>query len=170
MDNIRPDDGSSERIKAFVEFPELKSESDALSETTKQINSKLDLDIDISQLGQFPQQVDAPVEEGEDPDTQFKETPPTSPKEKRPILEEDIVRLNEERWPNVNGVYDAEGEWHDWNDITFSYSYENSELIILPYTVCVVSLPGQQYVNESATPATTPVTTPTPPVTTAAGN
>lgn len=65
-------------------------------------------------------------------------------------LEEDVVRLGEEKWPYVNGVYDAQGEWHDWNEITYSYSYENSELIILPYTVCIVDLTGQQYVKESA--------------------
>jgi len=57
-------------------------------------------------------------------------------------LEEDVLRINEERWPNVNGVYDAQGEWHDWNDFTYSYSYENSELIILPYTVCTIHLSG----------------------------
>lgn len=67
----------------------------------------------------------------------------------RPVTEEDVIRLNEERWPNVNGVYDAQGEWRDWNDMTYNFSYENSELIILPYTVCLISLPGQQYVTES---------------------
>lgn len=71
-------------------------------------------------------------------------------KVKREISEEDITRLNEERWPNVNGVYDADGEWHDWNDITYSYGYENAELIILPYTVCVINSPVQQYVSESS--------------------
>lgn len=68
----------------------------------------------------------------------------------RIVEEEDVIRLNEERWPNVNGVYDAQGEWHDWNDLTYSYSYDNSELIILPYTVCIINLPGQQYVTESS--------------------
>lgn len=71
------------------------------------------------------------------------------PKEVKEVTQEDVTRLNEERWPNVNGVYDAEGEWHDWSDITYSYSYENSELIIWPYTVCIINLPGQQYVTES---------------------
>lgn len=65
-------------------------------------------------------------------------------------IEEDVIRLSEDKWPNVNGVYDAQGEWHDWNDITYSFSYENSELIILPYTVCIINLPGQQYVTESS--------------------
>lgn len=68
----------------------------------------------------------------------------------RIITEEDVIRLNEQRWPNVNGVYDSQGEWHDWNDLTYSYSYDNSELIILPYTVCIINLPGQQYVTESS--------------------
>lgn len=63
-------------------------------------------------------------------------------------VEDDVIRLNDEKWPNVNGVYDAQGEWHDWNELTYSYSYENSELIILPYTVCIINLPGQQYVTE----------------------
>lgn len=65
-------------------------------------------------------------------------------------MEQDVIRLNEERWPNVNGVYDAQGEWHDWNDLTYSFSYDNSELIILPYTVCIISLPGQQFVTDSS--------------------
>lgn len=63
-------------------------------------------------------------------------------------LEEDVIKLNEERWPNVNGVYDAQGEWHDWNDITYNYSYDNSELTILPYTVCIINLHGDRYVTE----------------------
>lgn len=65
-------------------------------------------------------------------------------------LEQDVIRLNEEKWPNVNGVYDAQGEWHDWNELTYSFSYDNSELIILPYTVCIINLPGQQYVTDSS--------------------
>lgn len=65
-------------------------------------------------------------------------------------MEEDVIRINEEKWPNVNGVYDAQGEWHDWSELTYSYSYENSELIILPYTVCLINLPGQQYVTQSS--------------------
>lgn len=72
------------------------------------------------------------------------------PSEPTRNIEEDVIRLDEEKWPNVNGVYDAQGEWHDWNDLTYSYSYENSELIILPYTVCIINLPGQQYVKESS--------------------
>lgn len=68
----------------------------------------------------------------------------------RIIEEEEVIRLNEERWPNVNGVYDAQGEWHDWSELTYSYSYDNSELIILPYTACIINLPGQQYVTESS--------------------
>lgn len=69
---------------------------------------------------------------------------------KRTVTEDDVIRLNEDRWPNVNGVFDAEGEWHDWNNITFSYSYDNSELIILPYTVCIVNLSGQQIATETS--------------------
>lgn len=65
-------------------------------------------------------------------------------------IEEDVIKLTEEKWPHVNGVYDSQGEWHDWNELTYGYSYENSELIILPYTVCIINLPGQQYVSESA--------------------
>jgi hypothetical protein len=73
----------------------------------------------------------------------------TSEVKKERNVEEDVKRMSEERWPNVNGVYDAQGEWHEWNEITYSYSYENSELIILPYTVCLINLCGQQYVTES---------------------
>lgn len=64
-------------------------------------------------------------------------------------VDEDVMKISEERWPNVNGVYDADGEWHDWNELTYSYSYDKSELIILPYTVCIINLRGEQYVTES---------------------
>lgn len=66
-------------------------------------------------------------------------------------VEEDVVKITEEKWPEVNGVYDPEGQWHDWNDITYSYSYDKTELIILPYTVCIIELHGgsEQYVAES---------------------
>lgn len=84
------------------------------------------------------------VEEGEN------EQPTTPKREPKKIEEEDVIKLHEERWPNVNGVYDAQGEWHYWDDLTYSYSYENSELIILPYTVCLINLLGQQYVTESS--------------------
>lgn len=76
-------------------------------------------------------------------------SPPPIIRKTEEELEQDVNRLSEEKWPNVNGVYDAQGEWHDWNDLTYSYSYENTELIILPYTVCIVNLIGQQYVTES---------------------
>lgn len=123
--DAKPDDSNGrERLQTFVDFTEI-SESKALSETKIKLENE----------------------------EEYQDSPPSSPKDKRPVTEEDIIRLNDERWPHVNGVYDAEGEWHDWNDITFSYSYENSELIILPYTVCVVSLPGQQFVAEPPTTA-----------------
>ena len=65
-------------------------------------------------------------------------------------VEEDVIKLKEDRWPEVNGVYDSDGEWHDWNELTYSYSYDNTELIILPYTVCFINLRGEQYVAESS--------------------
>lgn len=74
----------------------------------------------------------------------------TKPNNVERNLDEDVVRIESEKWPNVNGVYDAQGEWHDWNEITYSYSYENSELIILPYTVCIIDLTGEQFVKESS--------------------
>lgn len=84
-----------------------------------------------------------------DPETELKD-PNESPVEikKERNIEEDVRKVSEEKWPNVNGVYDAQGEWHDWNEITYSYSYENSELIILPYTVCLINLHAGQYVTE----------------------
>lgn len=66
-------------------------------------------------------------------------------------VEEEVSKINSERWPNVNGVYDAQGEWHDWNELTYSYSYENSELIILPYTVCLIQLRGESPPATAAT-------------------
>lgn len=85
-----------------------------------------------------------------DPDTELNNSndSPVEVKKERNV-EEDVTKMMEEKWPNVNGVYDAQGEWHDWNEITYSYSYENSELIILPYTVCLINLRGEQYVTES---------------------
>lgn len=84
------------------------------------------------------------------PETELNEAP-SSPVEGNKVernVEEDVVKISEERWPNVNGVYDADGEWHDWNELTYSYSYDKSDLIILPYTVCIVNLRGDQYVPE----------------------
>lgn len=86
-----------------------------------------------------------------EPDEQQDEEQDEPVKTSREITEEDVIRLTEEKWPHVNGVYDSQGEWHYWNELTYNYSYENSELIILPYTVCIINLPGQQYVTESAT-------------------
>lgn len=84
-----------------------------------------------------------------DPETELNNSneSPVEVKKDRNV-EEDVTKMSEEKWPNVNGVYDAQGEWHDWNEITYSYSYENSELIILPYTVCLINLRGEQYVTE----------------------
>jgi hypothetical protein len=86
----------------------------------------------------------------ENPDTELNESngSPVKVKKERNV-EEDVTKMSEEKWPNVNGVYDAQGEWHEWNEITYSYSYENSELIILPYTVCLINLRGEQFVTES---------------------
>lgn len=85
-----------------------------------------------------------------DPETELNNSndSPVEVKKERNV-EEDVTKMSEEKWPNVNGVYDAQGEWHNWNEITYSYSYENSELIILPYTVCLINLRGEQYVTES---------------------
>lgn len=55
------------------------------------------------------------------------------------ITEEDIHRINEEQWPYVNGMFDSKGQWRDWNELTVGLSYEDNELIILPYTACEIS-------------------------------
>lgn len=85
-----------------------------------------------------------------EPEKQEEEEEQAEPIKTSRNIEEDVIRLTEEEWPHVNGVYDSQGEWHDWSELTYGYSYENSELIILPYTVCIINLSGQQYVTESA--------------------
>lgn len=79
-----------------------------------------------------------------DPGTELNEASgsPVEAKVERNV-EEDVIKINEERWQNVNGVYDDQGEWHEWNELTYSYSYDK-ELIILPYTVCIINLRGEQ--------------------------
>jgi len=77
---------------------------------------------------------------------------PLCVREKRDI-EADVIKLAQEKWPEMNGVYDGDGEWHDWNEITYGYSYNSQELIILPYTVCLLNLHGaeqQQCTTESS--------------------
>lgn len=49
----------------------------------------------------------------------------------------------------VTGCYDNKGEWRTWNELTYSYSYDDTELIILPYTVCVIKLFGHRFLNET---------------------
>lgn len=66
-----------------------------------------------------------------------------------------VSRLNDDKWPNVNGVYDAQGEWHDWNEMTYSYTYGETELIILPYTVCSINLSGSQQQQQQLAAAST---------------
>lgn len=80
-------------------------------------------------------------------------SPPNEEVKKEEVKEEDVVRINEEKWPSVNGVYDAQGEWHDWNDLTYGHGYENSELIILPYTVCIINLYGSSEKTPNEQPA-----------------
>lgn len=85
-----------------------------------------------------------------DPGTELNETSssPVADKKERNV-DEDVIKINEEKWPNVNGVYDDQGEWHEWNELTYSYSYDK-ELIILPYTVCVINLRGEKCDTESS--------------------
>ncbi|XP_013414440.1 mediator of RNA polymerase II transcription subunit 26 [Lingula anatina] len=44
-----------------------------------------------------------------------------------------VERLNEERWPGINGNYDCDGEWNDWSKTISMPTYESETLHILPY-------------------------------------
>lgn len=120
---------------------------DANSET-KLIPPELEQHLDEGKtIGDRPHDVD----ERQLQDTDIDQNPDPEA-ECRPVrnIEEDAAKLTEEKWPEVNGVYDTDGEWHDWSEITYSYSYDK-ELIILPYTICFIKLLGEQYVTESST-------------------
>ncbi|KAG9510835.1 hypothetical protein GZH46_00610, partial [Fragariocoptes setiger] len=83
--------------------------------------------MDVDANDEAKQQVIDEEEEEED-------APPKIVRNIEDITEEEIRRINEEQWPYVNGTYDANGCWKDWNEITTGLSVDNNELIILPYT------------------------------------
>lgn len=55
---------------------------------------------------------------------------PVVPLEVTPEVEE---RFATQKWPFVNGVYDHEGQWRGWHEVTTGRSYGGDLLHMLPY-------------------------------------
>lgn len=66
---------------------------------------------------------------GPDVDLEEEETP-TVPLEVTPEVEE---RFATQQWEFVNGVYDHEGQWKGWHEVTTGRSYTGDILHMLPY-------------------------------------
>jgi hypothetical protein len=58
-------------------------------------------------------------------------SPPTAAVE---VTEENLRRLEEEKWEHVNGLHDAFGNWREWHEtLTMINPYDDEEFVILPY-------------------------------------
>lgn len=45
-----------------------------------------------------------------------------------------VEKISHERWAGVNGHYDRDGEWREWNEMATGYnSYSKEPVFILPY-------------------------------------
>ncbi|GIX90484.1 mediator of RNA polymerase II transcription subunit 26 [Caerostris extrusa] len=61
------------------------------------------------------------------PDTSFSSVRQMS------VTDDDLNRLNNQRWEYVNGVYDCNGIWRSWQECTEQKSYTEESFQILPY-------------------------------------
>ena len=53
---------------------------------------------------------------------------------RKPVTQNDISRLHNDRWEGVNGCYDNEGQWLDWTQcLSVLFNEEEHPLHILPY-------------------------------------
>jgi len=44
-----------------------------------------------------------------------------------------VNKLLTSKWENVNGTYDSETDWREWDEMTNAVSYNGDLLHILPY-------------------------------------
>ena len=50
------------------------------------------------------------------------------------VTEEMLLRLDNEEWDHVNGLYDGQSEWRTWDQtVSFPNDFDQSTFIILPY-------------------------------------
>ena len=50
------------------------------------------------------------------------------------VTEGMLIRLEQEEWEHVNGVYDSSNEWRTWDQpVTLSNDFDDSTFVILPY-------------------------------------
>jgi len=49
------------------------------------------------------------------------------------VDENEVHKLCESKWEHVNGTYDSETEWREWNEMTSGVSYGGELIHILPY-------------------------------------
>ena len=56
------------------------------------------------------------------------------------VTEEMLHRIDTERWPHVNGIYDSQGRWREWHEtVTEVNPYDGQEFVILPYVDSLVT-------------------------------
>ena len=53
--------------------------------------------------------------------------------ERQPVCDADVDRLHTDHWPGVNGQYNDNQQWHNWQQVYSMPSYEGNLLHILPY-------------------------------------
>lgn len=59
---------------------------------------------------------------------------PASPKRPLEVSEYLVDKIAEQQWVGVNGTYDNESEWKEWEEMTTSFNpYSNQIVYILPY-------------------------------------
>lgn len=52
----------------------------------------------------------------------------------KPVPDYLIEKIDNEKWPGVNGIYDSNNEWKGWEEISIhNNDYSNELVIILPY-------------------------------------
>lgn len=51
-----------------------------------------------------------------------------------PVSEYLVDRIDQEKWPGVNGDYDSDGQWREWQDMTTAVNIYSGDIVnILPY-------------------------------------
>lgn len=55
-------------------------------------------------------------------------------KSPEPVSEYLVDRIDQEKWPGVNGDYDNDGEWREWHEMTTAVNVYSGDIVnILPY-------------------------------------
>lgn len=51
------------------------------------------------------------------------------------VTEEMLFKIEHEEWEHVNGIYDENGQWKEWDETLVNHRdiFEDDPLVIMPY-------------------------------------